>query len=390
MFTRLPENFSVFESLEDPREQDGNFRHSLFDVVFIALCAMVAGCDTWIDAEQFARRRISWFRKYIRLEYGVPSHDTIGRVMRALDTARFRDCLIRFVEHLSTDLRDRGVHIDGKTLRRSFDSATNKQSLHMVSAWCDDLKLCLGQVATDTRSNEITAVPMLLELLQIEGAVVTMDAMNCQRATVATIIDRKADYVVTVKSNQKALHKAVEAEFLKLQEEGSTRSIAARSHTTTQKTRGRIEERTVTVMTAPRSLKESGRWSKLQTIGMVYRHRHEADDAHLKAPLVESDFVTYFISSLPPNAKNIARHVRSHWTVENQLHWSLDVTFSEDATRIRKDHSAENAACLRRLALSLLKRDTSLSKTSLRLKRKIAGWSTASLDAIIFGQIQTC
>ena len=384
MITKLPVIFTVFEQLEDPRADGGNKQHQLIEIIFITLCATVAGCQTWTEVEQFARKRIAWFRKFIKLDGGIPSHDTIGRVLSALDTASFQACLHDWVDRLCLDLRGQGVHIDGKTLRHSFDAATNRTALHVVSAWSSGLSICLGQLATDEKSNEITAVPMLLELLNIEGAVVTLDAMNCQRKTVAKICDKGADYLITVKANQKNLHQLIHQTFEKFGEDNYL-SPKCRSHRTIHKTRGRVEERIVTVAAAPRTLKESGRWANIKTIGMVYRHREEDPKSCLNQPVCESDNVTYFISSLPPKAKTIAKYVRGHWSVENQLHWTLDVTFTEDASRIRKGNGPEVMASIRRTALSILKRDTSQPKTSIRLKRKIAGWSEEALESIILG-----
>ena len=384
MISKLPVIFTTFESLEDPRSEGRNKQHDLLDIIFITLSATIAGCDCWTEVAQFARERIDWFRKFIPLKNGIPSHDTIGRVLSALDTASFQACLLEWVNRLCLDMRGQGIQIDGKTLRRSFDAASNRQALHVVSAWCNGLSVCLGQVATDEKSNEITAVPMLLELLNIDGAVVTLDAMNCQRKTVAKICDKGADYVITVKRNQKKLHKAIREEFERLGED-NFRSSRCRSHRTTRKTRGRIEERTVTVAPVPRALKETAAWANLKTIGMVYRHREEDPKSRINSPIPETDHVTYFISSLPTRAKTISKYVREHWTVENKLHWTLDVTFTEDSSRIRKGSGPEVMAAIRRTALSILKRDTSMPKRSLRLKRKTAGWSPDALEAIIRG-----
>ena len=202
MLGTQPVIFSTFENLPDPRVDGGNKRHSLVEIVIVTLCATICGAESWTDVERFGEKKIEWFKKFLKLENGIPSHDTIGRVFAALDTAAFNVCLQDWIEHLQLELRGQGVHIDGKTVRHSFDAATNRKALHLVSAWADGLSICLGQVATDEKSNEITAVPMLLELLEIRGAVITLDAMNCQRKTVAKIRDKQADYVITVKKNQ--------------------------------------------------------------------------------------------------------------------------------------------------------------------------------------------
>lgn len=384
MITNAPVIFTTFENLPDPRADGGNKQHSLYEMVVITLCATICGAESWTDVERFGWEKYDWLKTFLELENDIPSHDTIGRVFAALDTAAFNVCLQDWIEHLQLELRGQGIHIDGKTARHSFDAATNRKALHLVSAWADGLSICLGQVATDEKSNEITAVPMLLDLIEIRGGVVTLDAMNCQRKTVAKIRDKQADYLITVKKNQEGLHQEIEKAFLELGEE-NFKSRRCRSHTTKRKTRGRIEERTVTVAAAPRSLKESGRWADIATIGMVYRHREVDPKSTSEKSIKESDHVTYFISSLSPKAKLVESYVGKHWTVENRLHWTLDVTFTEDASRIRKGNGQEIMGGFRRLALSILKRDTSLKKESIRGKRLIAGWNNQALAAIIAG-----
>jgi predicted transposase YbfD/YdcC len=382
VFTNTPVVFSSFSNLPDPRCSGGNIRHCLHEIVVLTLCATICGAESWTDVERFGNEKLLWFRKFLKLENGIPSHDTIGRVFAALDTAAFNVCLQDWIDHLQLELKGKGVHIDGKTVRHSFDAATNRKSLHLVSAWADDLSICLGQVATDEKSNEITAVPMLLELLEIRDAVITLDAMNCQRKTVAKIRDKDADYLITVKKNQETLYNEIEKTFLEFGED-NYQSRRCRSVRTTRKTRGRIEERTVMVAAAPRHLKESGRWADLATIGMVYRHREADPKSQSVNGIRESDHVTYFISSLPPKAKLVSQYVNKHWTVENRLHWTLDVTFTEDASRIRKGNGQEIMGSFRRLALSILKRDTSIKKQSIRGKRLIAGWNNQALEDII-------
>ena len=382
MLTKEPVVFTAFENLPDPRAEGGNKRHVLYEMVVVTLCATICGAESWTDVQRFGQEKLPWFKKFLRLEHGIPSHDTIGRVFAALDTAAFNVCLQDWIEHLQLELKGKGVHIDGKTVRRSFDAATNRGALHLVSAWADDLSLCLGQVATEEKSNEITAVPMLLELLEIRDAVVTLDAMNCQRKTVAKIRDKGAHYLITVKQNQKKLYEEIHQTFLEFGED-NYQSRRCRSACTKRKTRGRIEERTVIVAAAPRGLKASGRWADLATIGMVYRHRQADPASHSAKGINDSDHVTYFISSLPPKAKLVSQHVHKHWSVENRLHWTLDVTFTEDASRIRKGNGQEVMGNFRRLALSILQRDTSLKKQSIRGKRLIAGWNNQALESLI-------
>jgi predicted transposase YbfD/YdcC len=341
-------------------------------MVFIALCATICGAEGWADVERFGKSKRDWFARFLSLENGIPSHDTFGRVFARLDTQEFQTCVYNWLLNLGLQLKDQGVSIDGKTLRHSFDTAAGKSALHMVSAWASQLRLCLGQVAVDGKSNEITAVPKLLELLELSGAVVTLDAMHCQKETTAAIRAKKADYVITVKANQPKLHDAVQQFFL---DAANQDYEGVRIHKTKERNRGRVERREVYVAPAPAELIESGEWVGLRSIGMIYRYRNDGEESH---------GVTFFISSLPPRVKRIARHVRGHWGVENSLHWVLDVTFAEDDSRIRKGSSPEIAGIFRRLALSVLQQDTS-TKSSIRGKRLQAGWNEDILEGILCG-----
>jgi predicted transposase YbfD/YdcC len=360
-----------FAKLTDPRMERTKL-HSLLDMVLIALCATICGAEGWADVERFGKMKRDWFGRFLSLENGIPSHDTFGRVFARLDTQEFQACVHNWLLNLGLRLKDQGISIDGKTLRHSFDTATGKSALHVVSAWASQLRICLGQVAVEGKSNEITAVPKLLELLELTGAVVTLDAMHCQKDTTAAIRAKKADYVITVKANQPKLHDAVQQFFL----DAANRDYkGVRIHNTTERNRGRVERREVYVAPAPAELTDSGEWVGLRSIGMIYRYRKDGEESHA---------VTFFISSLPPRVKRIARHVRGHWGVENSLHWVLDVTFAEDDSRIRKDNSPEIAGAFRRLALSVLQQDTSI-KSSIRGKRLQAGWNEDILEGILCG-----
>lgn len=371
MLTKSTNIFTIFSALSDPRQQ-AKVEHRLDEMIFMALCGAICGIDTWTDLEEFVRVKIKWFRKYLTLNNGVPSHDTFGRVFARLDTEEFYECLQRWVESLAVCLQGQGVHIDGKTLRRSFDTAGDTEALKTVSAWASEAGLCLGQVAVDEGSNEITAVPKLLKLLEISGAVVTLDAMHCQKDTARAIRDKDADYLLTVKGNQPELKAMIEGLFERHAEDGF-RDTRVRTHKTREKGHGREEFRACTVAPAPAMLRKQG-WVDARTVGMIYRSRTVKGE--------ETCEVVYFLSSLPPQVRRIAKHLRNHWTVENQLHWSLDVTFAEDACRIRKGAGPELAAGFRRIALSMIKRNTS-RKASLRAKRLIAGWDETFLEEIL-------
>lgn len=362
-----------FVDLTDPREDRGN-NHNLSDIIALALCGTICGANSWADIERFCKAHQIWFEQFLELPYGVPSHDTFGRVFARLDTAEFQHCLGRWVEQLQLQLQGQTVAIDGKTLRGSHDLASAKQALHVVSAWAHQVNFCLGQVSVESKSNEIPAVQELLEILNLKGAVVTADAMHCQKKTAQKIIDQEADYILQVKQNQQSLYDAITAEIDRYaQENFSHRKV--RQHTTKEKNRGRIETRTTVVAPAPAALKKL--WPGLQTIGAIYRRRQLADGT-------ESEEYTSFIASLPPKVREIAKHVRNHWSVENSLHHTLDVTFTEDASRIRQGNGPEIMAALRRFSLSILKSDTTI-QDNVRGKRLLAGWNLDNLKSILLG-----
>ena len=366
--------FTHFEKLTDPRIERTQ-AHKLLDILTIALCATICGANAWTDVERFGLAKQEWFAKFLELPGGVPSHDTFGRVFALLDTAEFEACLRSWLRSLNKSMKGQGIAIDGKTLRHSFDQATGRAALHSVSAWAVGLRLSLGQVAVDDKSNEITAVPKLLELLEISGAVVTLDAMHCQTATAAAIQAKQADYVLNVKANQPKLLERLQQvfeDYVNL----DFKAPGLRVHKTTEHSHGREERREYYVAPAPKDLLEAGQWSGLQSVVMVYRHRDVAG--------TETDEVHYYISSLPPKVKRLAKAIRDHWGIENSLHWVLDVVFAEDDSRIRKGNGPETTATLRRLALSILEQDTSL-KSSLRGKRLQAGWNNNLLARILTG-----
>lgn len=371
--TKLVESFSVFEPLDDPRAP--NSLHPLLSLIAIAVCATVAGCDSYADIERFAHIRRRWFAEFLDLPQGIPSHDTLSRVFARLDTSQFFLCVQRWLSVVSEPLAGQTVAIDGKTLRGSFDTAAGRSPLHLVSAWACGQRLSLGQIAVDHKSNEITAVPQLLELLELRGAVVTLDAMHCQRETAQAIVAREADYVITLKDNQPTLLADVSAHFIDLAERDYAPAEVKR-HKTVEKGHGRLERREYYVCPLPESLRRKHRWQGLRTIGMVYRERTIGEKLQTET--------SYFISSLSARVRTLAGHVRDHWGIENRLHWTLDVTFAEDRSRIRKGDGPEIASTLRRLALSILQQDTTL-KESLRGKRLMAGWNEQVLARILLG-----
>lgn len=365
--------FTHFQEIEDPRVARTRF-HVLYEMIVVAITAAICGANGWVDVERFGNTKLKWFRRFLILDHGIPSHDTFGRVFARLDNEQFLTCLSSWLEIFQASMKGQGVAIDGKTLKRSFDTASGKKAVHVVSAWAGELRICLGQVAVDEKSNEIPAVPKLLEYLELTGAVVTLDAMHCQKQTVQAIIDKDADYIIPVKGNQPKLHNAI-SEAFESHEEGLDVFPVVRTSTSAERNRGRAEERICQVAPAPASLKAD--WPGIKTIGMIYRYREEANGRQQEA-------VTLFISSLPPRVRRIASHLRGHWGIENGLHWVLDVTFAEDASRIRTGNAAEIAGIFRRLALSILQRDTTV-KSSIRGKRLQAGWNNGILEQILTG-----
>ena len=371
MAQRLVAVFTPFEDLTDPRIERTRV-HDLFELVVVALCGTLAGADSWADIERFGNDRLTWLRTFLKLEGGIPSHDTFGRVFAMLDPAELMACIQQWLEDLGREI-GKHIAIDGKTLRGSGDKAAQRNPLHLVSAWASEARLTLGQIAVDSKSNEITAIPLLLELLDLKGATVTIDAMGCQKEIAAKIVAGSGDYVLALKGNHEKLHAAVDEAFTAALE-ARVRPAGMARHTTTETNRGRQERREYTVLPVPASLRGNADWKGLQTLVMVLRITH-ADGQ-------EKGDVSYFLSSLPPKVKMLAKVIRQHWRIESSLHWVLDVTFSEDKSRIRKQHAPQTSALLRRLAVSILSADTSL-KDSIRGKRYRACLNTNTLERIL-------
>jgi predicted transposase YbfD/YdcC len=360
-----------FSEIEDPRIERTK-RHLLSDVLTLAVLAVIAGAEGWEDIEDFGDSKYDWLKQYLPLENGIPSHDTISRVFRSLKPNEFNTALLQWMETLHEQLGFQHIAIDGKTLRRSHDRSSVRAALHLVSAWSVANQLVLGQEATDAKSNEITAIPKLLQMLELKGAIVTIDAMGCQKEIAARIVDGGGDYVLAVKDNQPTLHAAIQAHFLHLHETDFA-DCQVRRLTTVDDGHGRQERRSYYVTALPAALQSFGHdWKQLTSIGqainITFREGREVAD------------VRYFILSLPPQVKRFAAAVRGHWGIENSLHWTLDMTFREDESRIRKDYGPENFATLRRAALGLIKQDK--SKGSVKKKRKRAGWNNDALLTI--------
>jgi predicted transposase YbfD/YdcC len=354
-----------FSRLEDPRVERTK-KHSLSDMLVIAVCGFICGVDGWVELEEFGKAKREWFEGFLELPHGIPSHDTFGRLFAALDPEAFSRCFMAWVKAVAEVTNGEVVAIDGKTLRRSFDRASSKAAIHLVSAWASSNGLVLGQVKTDGKSNEITAIPKLLELLHLEGCIVTLDAMGCQKEIVARIVEKGADYVICVKGNQQALHEATRVFFEEAREE-RFETVPHAYTETVDKEHGRFETRRYWVTAQLDYFRHKREeWAGLTSVGMVEAERTVDGET--------SKEVRYFISSLPgDDAQKFASAVRRHWTVENNLHWVLDVAFGEDDSRVRKANAPENMAMLRHLALNLLKADTT-TKVGVQTRRKKAGW----------------
>ena len=365
----------AFESLEDPR-MDRTKLHRLTDILTIAICATICGADGWPDVALFGRCKEKWFGTFLDLPNGIPSHDTFRRVFMLLEPEAFEQCFMQWMAELSESSGGRLIAVDGKTIRRSLDAAGGKAAVHMVSAWCDANEMVLGQLATDEKSNEITAIPRLLKLIDIAGAVVTVDAMGCQKEIAETIVEEGGDYVLQLKGNQGGLHD----ETVQLFDECLRDDCLGIEHTTAtvaNKGHGRIEQRTIWATEEIDWFAERAQWAGLKSLVRVRCQRTVGGET--------SSEDHYYISSLPAgDPKRLLTLIRGHWSVENKLHWSLDISFADDDRRHRRGYAAENASRLARLALNLLKAEKT-EKISLRAKRKLCGWDHDYLLKVLTG-----
>jgi predicted transposase YbfD/YdcC len=358
MNTDTPTFIDHFADLTDPRIED-RCDHKLIDILFIATCAVICGADGFTDMEEFGKSKQSWLRQFLALPNSIPSHDTFGRVLARLKPSEFQRCFIGWVRAVADMTGDKIVPIDGKTLRRSHNRSASKQAIELVSAWASANRLVLGQVKVSDDSNEITAVPELLRLLELKGCIVTVDALNTQKSIAAEIRNQGADYVLALKGNHSTLLKEVE-DFFKAVTGGRTYGFEISTHQTVDGEHGRIESRKYWHVNAPEHLSGYSEWKELQSLGMVEATREVGDQT--------STQLRYYLSSLKVDAVGLAEAVRRHWTIENSQHWILDVVFREDDSRVRVGHAAENFALIRRAALNLLQQEKTL-KRGVKTKR---------------------
>lgn len=370
---------SRFGALEDPRVERTKL-HQLLDIITISICAVICGADDWVEIEQFGNDKRAFFDKFLVLPNGIPSHDTFGRVFARINPQQFQECFLAWVQELvcASGGQLKGVvAIDGKTLCGSRDTACGKEAIQMVSAWARDNRLVLGQVKVDDKSNEITAIPVLLKLFDLTGCIVTLDAMGCQTDIARCIHDAGADYVLALKRNQGTMHQDV----ITMVEEGLATRFKEINHQTEQtveKGHGRIERRRYWLVDDEQYLEylnSQGKWTNLQSIGVVQAEREIRG--------VITSETRYYLCSVR-NVAEFREAARGHWSIENGLHWVLDVAFREDLNRTRIDHSAHNFAILRHIALNLLKEEKS-ARVGIKVKRLKCGWNEDYLLKVLLG-----
>ena len=365
-----------FKDIEDPRIERGKL-HNLIDIIAIAICAVICGADTWEDIELFGEAKHEWLKQFLELPNGIPSHDTFGRVFSIISPVEFQRSFLNWIKAISESIEREVVAIDGKTSRRSYDKSKGKGAIHMVSAWATANRVVLGQVKTEDKSNEITAIPELLDILALNGCIVTIDAMGCQKNISAKIIEKGADYVLALKGNQGTLHEDIKL-FFQDAKETSFKDIHHDFYETIDGDHGRIETRRYSIVSDIEWLEGKADWKEIKSIGMVESEREIGDKVTKET--------RYYISSLPSNAKLFGDAVRKHWGIENSLHWVLDVVFREDECRIRKGYAAENFAVLRHIALNLIREEKSI-KRGAKGKRLKAGWDNDYLSKILCGRV---
>ena len=348
-----------FGTLTDPRI-DRAKEHRLLDIITIVLCAVLCGADDWVAIETFGRAKEAWLRGFLSLPSGIPSHDTFGRVFARLNPTEFRTCFVAWVQAVTGAAVANGVvAVDGKTLRRSHDRQQGKAALHLVSAWASATDLVLGQVATDQKSNEITAIPVLLRLLALEGCTVTIDAMGCQTAIAAQLVEQRADYVLALKDNHPTLHERARLAFDDARAGRTTTPAELDQARSLDKDHGRIEQRRCWALGGPdylAYLDPTRVWAGLQSVALIESTRRIGDQVSLER--------RYYLSSLPPDAAVLGQAIRAHWGIENRLHWVLDVAFREDDSRFRSGDGPENLAIVRHVALNLLRREPGRASTA--------------------------
>ena len=361
-----------FETLEDPRTKY-LIEHRLLDIVALTICAVVCGAEGWEDIETYGRSKLEWLETFLELPNGIPSHDTVSRVFARLAPSKLQECFVSWVKAVAQLSEGEVIAIDGKSVRHSYDKGKGKGAIHMVSAWASENRLALGQVKVADKSNEITAIPQLLNILDIQGCIVTIDAMGAQKEIANQITEQGADYVLSLKGNQGNLHQDVQQLF-DWASKTDFKDIEHEVYQTIDKGHGRLEKRRYYLLGNVEYLVDAHQWKGLKRVGMIESERH-----------IEGKPITterrYYLTSLDGGVERFARASRGHWGIENRLHWSLDVVFHEDDSRIHTDHAPENMTLIRKIALNLLSKES--SKGSKKRKRLKAGWDNDFLLQVL-------
>ena len=364
-----------FESIDDPR-REYLIEHQLLDIIAITICGVICGAESWVEIEEYGVSKQEWLEKFLALPNGIPSRDTIRRLFAQLDPKQLQSCFLSWIKSIAQLTQGEVIAIDGKTLRHSYDRGKNQGAIHMVSAWACQNSLVLGQMKIEEKSNEITAIPQLLKILEIQGCIVTIDAMGTQKEIAQEIIQRGGDYILSLKGNQGNIHQDVKQLFdwgLKTNFE----NIPHETYSTINKGHGRIEIRRYWLLSEVENLMDGRLWSGLKRVGLVESERRIKG----QLPRIEK---RYYLLSLDGGVERFAQAVRSHWSIENQLHWCLDVAFDEDNSRIRSGYAPENMSLIRHIALNLLSQETSV-RAGKKAKRLKAGWDNAYLVKVLAG-----
>jgi predicted transposase YbfD/YdcC len=375
---KLPPRTSIaehFADVTDPRIERTK-EHLLIDILTISILAVICGADGWVAIETYGKAKYDWLKTFLELPQGIPSHDTLGRVFARLDPEELQRCFLKWVHSVSRLTAGEVIAIDGKSARHSYETGKGKGAIHMVSAWASQNRLVLGQRKVDEKSNEITAIPELLRVLDLHGCIVTIDAMGTQKPIAEQIIRQGGDYVLALKGNQGNLFEAVQHQFEAAQAQGF-QTIEHDVYETTETGHGRTETRRCWCLGSVEDLIEAEKWTQLTSIAMVESWRTVEDKT--------THQVRYYISSLSPNAERLATSIRTHWSIENSLHWVLDVALLEDDCRIRTDHAPENFTLLRHLAVSALNQETT-AKLGIKNKQRRAGWDDDYLLKVFTGR----
>jgi predicted transposase YbfD/YdcC len=364
-----------FESLEDPRTEY-LIEHRLIDIIGITICAVICGANSWVEIEEYGVSKLEWLKEFLELPHGIPSHDTISRLFAQLNPEQLQSCFLSWVKTIAKLTQGEVIAIDGKTVRHSYDQGKNKGAIHMVSAWASQNRLVLGQVKVDAKSNEITAIPNLLKVLELEGCIVTIDAMGTQKEIAQLITEGGGDYVLSLKGNQGNIYQDVQQLF-DWASKTNFENIPHEAYQTINKGHGRIEIRRYWLLESVEHLVDSHLWSGLKRVGLIESERKILG----KPPTFER---RYYLLSLDGGVERFAQASRSHWGIENQLHWCLDVAFREDDSRIRSGHAPENMTLIRHVALNLLGKESSV-KVGKKAKRLKAGWDNDYLTKVLAG-----